>query len=68
MKASQVLDQCHHLVPFPLTPEKIAAAGYDVDLFLSNLVNELCQCEDRDLPAVKKALSDIRQVIESGGV
>lgn len=67
MKAAQVLDQCHQLVPFPLTPEKIAAAGYDVELFLSNLINELCQCEDRNLPSVKKALSAIRQVTEAAG-
>lgn len=67
MKAAQVLDRYYRLVPFPLTPEKIAAAGYDVDLFLSNLINELYQCEDRDLTPVKKTLSAIRQLTEAAG-
>ena len=68
MKAAQVLDRYNVLVPFPITPEKIAAAGYDVQLFLSNLVNELYQCEDRDRPSVKKTLSAIGQIIEAAGL
>ena len=67
MKASQVLDRYHGLVAFPITPEKIAASGYDVERFLSDLVDELQQCEDRDRPSVKKALNTIRQVTEAAG-
>ena len=67
MKAAQVLERYHHRVPFPLSPEKIAASGYDVQLFLSSLTSELYQCEDRDRPPVKKALNAIRQLTESAG-
>lgn len=56
MKALQVLERYYRKVPFPMTPPMIEAAGYDVGLFLYELIDELNQCEDRDLPQIKKTL------------
>lgn len=48
MKCKDVLEKYHKLVPFPITPEKIATAGYDVGQYLKDLAGSLRQCDDVD--------------------
>lgn len=46
MKCKELLDKYNELVPFPYAPEKIAAAGYNVTQFLSDLAYEIHLCDD----------------------
>lgn len=46
MKCKDILEKYSQLVPFPITPESIAAAGYDVTEYLCRLTNELYLCDD----------------------
>lgn len=48
MLCKDVLEKFHKLVPFPITPEKIAAAGYDVDQYFKDMGEALRQCDDVD--------------------
>ena len=46
MKCKEVLDKYHKLVPFPISPEKIEATGYNVSQYLGDLSDELELCDD----------------------
>ncbi len=55
MLCKDVLEKFHKLVPFPITPEKIAAAGYDVDQYFKDMGDLLRQCDDvGDHPRAKR--------------
>lgn len=46
MLCNDVLEKFNKLVPFPITLEKIAAAGYDVDQYIKDMGESLRQCDD----------------------
>ena len=46
MLVIDVLKKFNRLVPFPITPEKIADAGFDVDQYIKDMGEELRQCDD----------------------
>ena len=46
MLVKDVLKKFNKLVPFPLTLEKIAAAGFDAKQYFKDMGDELRQCED----------------------
>lgn len=48
MLVKEVLKQYHKKVPFPLSPRKIRAAGYDETDYLKELTREIKSCEDYD--------------------
>ena len=48
MLCKEVLEKYHKLVPFPISPEKIAMAGYDIGQYLKDLGESLRQCDDVD--------------------
>ena len=62
MKVAEVMYKHSELVPFPITPEKIAAAGYNVTQYLTDLINELKCCEDADHVIVQSLVGMIEDV------
>lgn len=48
MTTKEVLEKYQKKVAFPITPEKIRAAGYDVTAYLKQLVKEVKNCSDYD--------------------
>ena len=55
MLVNDVLEKFNKLVPFPLTLEKIADAGFDAKQYFKDMGDELRQCEDvGDHQRVKK--------------
>lgn len=61
MKCKDVLDKFQKLVPFPMTPKKIKAAGYDVGQYLKSIGKELSKCEDVDEHPLAKSICDTLQ-------
>ena len=46
MLCKEVLEKYGKMVPYPISPEKIAAAGYDVDKYIKDMGEELSRCDD----------------------
>jgi len=42
----EVMEHYHAKVPFPITPAKIEAAGYDVHQYLKEMIHELMKAND----------------------
>jgi len=59
--AKEVLIKYNKLVEFPITPEKIQAAGYDVDLYLIELIKALEAAEDSQEHPIIGRLSKLRE-------
>ena len=59
MLCKDVLEKFHKLVSFPVTPEKIAAAGYDVSQYLKELGDALHQCDDVDKHPLARSVCDM---------
>lgn len=67
MKVAEIMYKYEGLVPFPITPNKIKRAGYDVTQYLTDLVGELNCCEDADDPKVRRLVGMIEQVTSANG-
>jgi len=66
MTVKEVMVHYHKIVPFPITPKKIEAAGYDTIDYLINIKQDLERCVDcDDLPAAKiiQAVSTLQQLV-----
>jgi len=61
MLCKNVIEKFNKLVPFPITSEKIKAAGYDVGQYLKSIGEELSQCEDVDEHPLAKRISGMIQ-------
>jgi hypothetical protein len=46
MKVKTVMKKFHKLVPFPISSEKIRTAGYNVEQYVTDLIQELRLCSD----------------------
>lgn len=57
--AKKVLERYHAKVPFPITPAKIRAAGYDVEQYLKGLICEIGKAADSQEPRVQNFLRKI---------
>jgi len=65
MLCKDVLEKFNKLVPFPITPEKIAAAGYDLDQYIKDMGESLRQCDDVGVhPRAKKVCDMIDEPSE----
>lgn len=60
MRVKDVLKKFNKLVPFPVTNEKIAVAGFDVEQYFMNMIDELSKCDDvGDHPEAKRVCNMI---------
>lgn len=65
MLCKEVIEKFNKLVPFPITPEKIAAAGYDVAQYIKNMGEALSQCDDVGVhPRVKSVCDMVNELSE----
>ena len=64
----EVLERYDAKVPFPLTPEKIEAAGHNVAFYLGCLVGELMNADDADDPRTGEILSQIDDILQTRGL
>lgn len=60
--AKEIFETYNAMVPFPITPAKIRAAGYDVGQYLNDLIDALGEAEDSHDPRVQKVLRKVRQI------
>jgi len=70
MKCKTVMQRFHKLVPFPVTPEKIKAAGYDVTTYLKLILQELSECDDLSesprAQAVRSLVNELSKLAAAG--
>ena len=59
MLCKDVIEKFHKLVPFPTTPEKITAAGYDVEQYIKEMGESLRQCDDFGVHPRAKKMCDM---------
>lgn len=63
MRCKEVLERYHQLIPFPISTEKIEAAGYDVDQYIKDLGESLRHCDDvNDRPLARKVCKMINDL------
>jgi len=55
----EVFDHYEAKVTFPITPDKIKAAGYDVGAFLESMIRDVSNAEDSHKPEVQDFLRKI---------
>lgn len=61
MLVKDVLKKFNQLVPFPISFEKIEAAGFDVKQYFKDLGEELSKCDDvGDHPRAKRVCNMLK--------
>lgn len=63
--AKEVLDRYNAMVPFPITPAKIKAAGYNPERYTWNLINDIECADDSNDPRVQKFLLAVDKYISN---
>jgi len=62
MTTEEVMTHYHKIVPFPITPKKIEAAGYNAIEYLIQIKQDLERCVDRDQPLTVKIIQSVREL------
>lgn len=70
MKVAEVMKKYHKLVPFPVTVEKIRAAGFEPTSYLAEVSDALGGCSDfhKSPGAIKiaQSIDQVRQLAQEG--
>lgn len=64
MKSYEVIYKYNRLVPFPISPERIQAAGFNVIDYLRVLVYELSICENHSDPRIRRIVRKLQKTMK----
>ena len=65
MKVEEVMEKYDKKVPFPISPVKLLAAGYDPRGYLSDLADDLSLCDDYYKPGPQRVIRAVKQLKSS---